>query len=239
VSGEGEGEATGARLPSGRIYRHTERMAQLATEGGNLALVESIIAHMTAQVGKPVSVLQELMPTTPSIDIHIVPPSEDDPVITLFTTGMSEHEMHLPPEVRLPRRAELILRLPESWPISEEALTHLRTAWPIHWLRTLARLPQRYGTWLAPLHTIPNGEPPQPLAEGTELCCMMTVPPICVEEDGDVVDSPVGRVMLISVMPIYESEMRFKLARGPEALLELLAAKDIDDVVDLQRPRAC
>ncbi len=225
---------------SSKIYRHTERMQQLASEGGSHELIESILAHMTAQVGKPTLVLQELSPTEPAIDLHIIPPTdEEDPVITLFTTGMSAHEMTMPAGVALPRRAELILRLPASWPITEEALTNPLTAWPVHWLRTLARLPQRYGSWLAPLHTIPNGEPPQPLTEDTELCCMLTVPPICVADGADVVASPVGPVMLVSVMPIYESEMRFKLERGPEALLELLAAKEVDDVIDLQRSRVC
>jgi Suppressor of fused protein (SUFU) len=221
-----------------KIYRHTERMQQLATEGGDLQLVESIIAHLTAQVGKPERVMHELVPTAPPIDIHIVPPG-DEPVITLFTTGMSAHQMTMPDGVTLPKRAELIMRLPDSWPISEEALADPRTGWPLHWLRTLARLPQRYGTWLAPTHTIPNGEPPQPLCEGSELCCMLTVPPICVDEHADVVASPRGPVMLLSVMPIYESEMRFKLEQGADALIERLVAAGIDDVIDPKRPHAC
>ncbi len=228
-----------AQSPGGsKIYRHTERMEKLVEEGGDGALAEAIIAHMTAQVGKPVHVLREQLPVTPQIDIHIVPPV-DEPVITLFTTGMSEHQMTLPDGVTLPRRAELILRLPESWPVTEEALAELRHAWPIHWLRTLARLPQRYDTWLAPTHTIPNGDPPQPLCEGSELCCMLTVPPICVEDHADVVTTVRGPVMLLSVMPIYESEMRFKLEHGADALIERLAAAGVDDVLDPKRPRAC
>ena len=218
-----------------KIYRHTERMEQLVAEGNDLALVEAIIGHMTAQVGKPTRVLRELLPTTPVVDIHIIPPSEDDPVYTLFTTGMSEHLMTLPPEVALPKRAELILRLPESWPVTEEALTTLRTAWPIHWMRTLARMPLRYNTWLAPSHTIPNGDPPRPLAEDTELCCMMTVPPICVDEDADVVVTPKGNVMLISLLPLYEAEMRFKLERGADALISKLVTAGVDDVIDPKR----
>lgn len=227
------------KSPGGsKIYRHTERMQQLGNEGGDLVLIEAVLAHMTAQVGKPERVLHELLPASQSIDIHIVPPG-DEPVLTLFTTGMSEHLMTMPPEVPLPRRAELIMRLPETWPITDESLADPRTAWPIHWLRTLARLPQRYGTWLAPTHTIPNGEPPQPLSQDTRMCCMFTVPPICVDEKADVIETPRGPVMLISLVPIYEAEMRFKLERGADALIELMAAAGCDDVLDLDRAPVC
>jgi hypothetical protein len=231
------GEAKG---PGGsKIYRHTERMQQLRNEGGESeALIEAIIAHMTAQVGAPARVLHERLPSSQAIDIHIVPPG-DEPVLTLFTTGMSEHPMTMPAGVPLPRRAELILRLPETWPITEEALTNPRTSWPIQWLRTLARLPRRYGTWLAPTHTIPNGEPPQPLSVDTRMCCMFTVPPICVEDKADVLETPRGPVMLISVVPIYEAEMRFKLERGADALIERMAAAGCDDVVDVDRAPVC
>lgn len=221
-----------------KIYRHTERMQQLISEGRDLQLVEAVLAHLTAQVGKPERVLQEVVPSGQPIDVHIVP-ARDEPVITLFTTGMSEHAMAMPPEVPLPRRAELIMRLPESWPIDEASLLDLRTAWPIHWLRTLARLPQRYGTWLAPTHTIPNGEPPQPMCEGTKLCCMFTVPPICVEEKADVIETKRGPIMLISIVPIHEAEMRYKLQHGADALIERMAAAGVDDVLDLQRAPVC
>jgi Suppressor of fused protein (SUFU) len=45
--------------------------------------------------------------------------------------------------------------------------------------------------------------------------------------------------MLLSVMPIYESEMRFKLEQGADALIERLVAAGIDDVIDPKRPHAC
>ncbi|MEZ4363555.1 MAG: suppressor of fused domain protein [Kofleriaceae bacterium] len=222
-----------------RLYRHTERMRVVTASGADLALLDAIVAHMTAQVGKPTHVIHELNgEAPPNIDVHVIPPI-DEPVITLFTTGMSDHLMTLPPEVSLPRRAELILRLPEGWPISEEALADPRTGWPFRWLRLLARIPHRYDSWLAPTHTIPNGDPPRPLTDDTKQCCMLTVPPICVEDAADVVSSPSGPIMLLSVMPIYEAEMRFKLERGANALIERLSAAGIDDVVDLQRRSVC
>jgi hypothetical protein len=221
-----------------KIYLHTERMQQLTSEGGDLALIEAVLAHMTAQVGKPERVVHELLPGSQAIDIHIVP-AGDEPVLTLFTTGMSEHPMTMPPGVPLPRRAELIMRLPETWPITEESLADPRTAWPIQWLRTLARLPQRYATWLAPTHTIPNGDPPQPLSVDTGMCCMFMVPPICVEEKADVIETPRGPVMLISVVPLHAAEMRFKLEHGADALIERMAAAGCDDVIDVDRASVC
>jgi Suppressor of fused protein (SUFU) len=221
-----------------KIYRHTERLSPLADGGGDPDLFASILAHMTAQVGKPARVLPERSSDPLPIEIHIIPPS-DEPVFTLFTVGMSQHEMTLPNAVDLPRRAELILRLPKTWSIDDDVLAQPGTAWPILWLKALARMPHRYDTWLAPTHTVPNGDPPRPFCDGTGLCCMLTVPPICVAEDADVIESPRGKVLLMSVMAIHESEMRFKLEHGADALIERLAAAGIDDVVDPQRAAVC
>jgi Suppressor of fused protein (SUFU) len=222
-----------------KLSRQTQRMQAVAASGGDPALTEAILAHMTAQVGKPSHVYHDLADDGASaIDVHIIPPG-DEPAITLFTTGMSEHVMTLPDGVTLPSRAELILRLPESWPITEESLLDPRTSWPLRWLRLLASIPRRYQTWLAPTHTIPNGDPPQPFSGDTALCCMLTVPPICLADDADVVTTPRGKVMLLSVVPIYEAEMRFKLQHGANALIERLAKAGVDDVVELDRASVC
>ena len=68
---------------------------------------------------------------------------------------------------------------------------------------------------------------------------MFTVPPICVEEKADVIETSHGKVMLISVVPIFEAEMRFKLEHGAEALIERLAAAGCDDVIDVDRAPVC
>jgi hypothetical protein len=227
-----------------KIYRHTDRITRIA-DASDPAQLAAVIAHLTAQIGAPTATLPlaDEGAEGPPITVHvIVGPSAaagEEPVVTLFTAGMSQHPMTLPSGVELPARTELILRLPASWPLSEEALRDPRAAWPIRWLRALAALPQRYDTWLGPTHTIPNGDPPRPLGEGTSLCCLMTVPPICLADDAEVFETPRGKVLLMSVIALHESEMRYKLEHGADALIERLAAADVDDVLDAARAAVC
>jgi Suppressor of fused protein (SUFU) len=228
-----------------KIYRHTDRIARIP-DASDPAQLAAVIAHLTAQVGAPTATLPPAADDSAEgapITIHVITSGAtgagDEPVLTLFTAGMSQHAMKVPPGVELPQRSELILRLPASWPLTEEALRDPRTAWPIRWLRALATLPQRYDTWLGPTHTVPNGDPPRPLGEGTSLCCLMTVPPICLADDAEVFESPRGKVLLMSVIALHEAEMRFTLERGADALIERLAAADVDDVLDVTRAPVC
>ena len=38
-------------------------------------------------------------------------------------------------------------------------------------------LPHGYDTWLWEGHTVPNGDPPEPFADNTELCCCYLLRP--------------------------------------------------------------
>ena len=219
------------------IYRHHEDAASdgLVADADTAA----IVAHMEAKLGKTVGVWHELVSDKIHVDVHFIAPSDEDNVWTLFTTGMSARPMTTPASFEGPQRAELLVRLTASWPMTQTAFADDENYWPVRWLKMLARLPHDYNTWLWPSHTIPNGQPALPFSAKAKQSGMMIVPATCLADGDEIVTTSSGAVMLMSIMPVYDEEMQYKLEKGYDALIEKLVAADIDELLDLERVNVC
>jgi hypothetical protein len=132
--------------------------------------------------------------------------------------------------------AELVMGLPADWPLDEESWRDERHYWPVRTLKQLARLPHAYGTFLAPGHTIPNGDPPAPYAPGTELCCALIARPLTLPEGAEVLELADGRVHFYAVVPLHHDEMELKLASGMDELVDRLDAAQVSEVLNAARP---
>src|SRR5579863_671207 len=83
---------------------------------GDPMLIEAVSRHVDAAIGPP-AIFHELWSGTIHVDIYSVPPSEDRPFCTLITSGMAEKPMSTPAGYSGPRYLELIMFLPEDWPM--------------------------------------------------------------------------------------------------------------------------
>lgn len=224
--------------PEARIYHYEAPGEPGECVAGDTDVIEAVAAHIERHVGPVDNVWHELMSTYVHVDVHHVPPTPERPFHVLATSGMSERPMRTPPE--LPedwRHAELLMCLPSDWPLTQEVFTDERHYWPVRWLKTLARFPHEYGSWLGYGHTVPNGDPAEPLGPGTELAGLMIVPPLLLGDDVHRLTLADGRVVRFwSVVPLYVAEMEFKLRKGADALLERLDEAGVTDLVDPTRP---
>jgi hypothetical protein len=219
----------------GSVLRHSPTHPSAEVAQGDEAMHQAIEEHMARWVGRPETVLHELVSDRVHVDVHLVPPSSDRPVWTLYTTGMSDLEMTAPEGAEAWRYGELMLSLPGNWSLGQEHFEDERWYWPVRWLKSLARLPHLYSTWLGWGHTVPNGDPPQPFAPGTRLCCMLVAPPWWLSEEAWSVEHEGKRVHLYTAVPITRAEMDYKLKHGAEELLELLVEAGVTDVVQPTR----
>ncbi|MCA9615198.1 MAG: suppressor of fused domain protein, partial [Myxococcales bacterium] len=102
--------------------------------------------------------------------LHVFLPTDGSPWWTVVTDGMSAHSMRGAVADSGATRAELVLRLPPSWPVGH-ALKQSSTeaAWPIDSLLMVAEYPRRYGAVLRLGETVAFDEPPAPLHPSTKL----------------------------------------------------------------------
>jgi hypothetical protein len=202
--------------------------------------VELVSHHIGRHIGPVAQVFDELVSDIVHIDIHHVEPSIDRPYHTLVTSGMSDLAMSPPPEAADCVYAELVVLLPPEWKLSQDAFSDESWYWPLRQLKLLARLPHRHDTWLWFDHMVPNGDPPEPYAPSTQLCCALLLPPITLPREFTVLEAPDGRtITFLALIPVYREEREHALRTGVDALIDRLDSAGIRDVVDPQRPNVC
>lgn len=229
------------RSPSGTaILRHTEREKPFELATGDEEVIDAISQHIEQHVGPAEMVFHEVVSDLVHIDVHHVPPDENRNFHTLITSGMSERPMTVPEGAEEYRFAELMLCLPDDWPVTVEAFQDERNYWPVRLLKVLARLPHEYDTWLGIGHTIPNGgDEPTPYADNTQFCCAMIVPAIPFGKDFRKMKAPDGRAInFYSVWPLTADEVAFKLKQGYDDLVDKLLNAGVTDVIDINRTNA-
>jgi hypothetical protein len=206
------------------------------------AAIQALGAHMARYFGPIGTSFQEVHSTYVHVDVHTIPPTPQSPYWTLFTTGMSERPMAVPPGAEHLRFAELLLFLPAEWRV--DAFTARpppadleRWWWPVHWLKVLARVPHEQGAWLGIGHHVPNGDPPQPLAAGTALAGWLLLPPNGMPEEAWTVPLPDGRqVLLYALNALHPGELSLVEGQGLGPLLQAFQVHGVSDVLDPARP---
>ncbi|WP_313206361.1 suppressor of fused domain protein [Stenotrophomonas sp.] len=194
--------------------------------------IEAISAHIERHLGPISGVFHEIISDLVHIDVHVVPANEQFPYLRLVTSGMSDLPMTLPEGAPGSAYMELMVALPADWPISDDAFEDERNYWPVRLLKTLARLPHEYDTWLGFGHTIPNGHPAEPYAPGVGFDGAIVLPPVTAPEDFGTLQLDDARTIeFMSIVPLYPEEMDLKLKKDAEALLDRFDAKNIQDVI--------
>ncbi len=218
------------------VYRHESRSEQFVPAGGD-DHTEEISEHIERHIGHVDGVFHELISEHVHLDIHIVKATEDRPFHVLVTSGMSNKAMNVPADLTEFAHAELCLLLPEDWSLEHKDWDDENVYWPIRWLKTIARLPHEYNTWIGYGHTIPNGEDAAPFAPGTRLGCILVMPPLSLPEEFEQLQTADGKTIhFYTIAPLYPEEMLFKMKHGVDALTELFDEWGIDDVLDPERP---
>jgi hypothetical protein len=214
-------------------HRATDRDLEPAT--GEPERVQAIEDHIARHIGEVDSVYHEIVSDLVHLDVAMVPASADRSFQTMVTMGMSQRPMALPDEMRragVAARAELVALLPPDWPATDPE--HF---WPLRMLKFVARIPHEYGTWVGAWHTIPNGDPPEPFAQGTALAGVMLAPSMRLPAEFGTLIRRNGEVIaFLAVVFLTADELAYKLEHGADALLDRLDAAGTSELLDASRP---
>jgi len=217
---------SGERTPGGQpVYRHAERQSEFQLAVGDGENIDLISDHIESHIGPVKNVYHELLSDLVHLDVHIVEPSRKKPCFTLITTGMSDLPMTVPDGLEDFAHAELLICLPPDWKLDQKALQDPNYNWPIVLLKTLARMPHEYSTWLGFGHTIPNGDPAKPYANNTQLTGAILIPPIFAGEEFCQLELSDKTINFYSIVPLYPQEMDLKLKTNADTIFEKLDRK--------------
>ena len=162
-------------------------------------------------------------------DIAVIMPDENRDYITLATLGMSSIAMAETDEGE--KFAELIMKLPSDWDVSEEGLTNMENNWPFRMMIKTAHLAHMYeGQYIDESVVIPSGNPNDAVlyfAEDSELSSVM----LCKSED--MKPLKVDDTMTIdffTLIPITEGEGKLVGKIGSEGVKEKLPKGEVTDL---------
>ena len=221
-----------------KIYRYEDKNPEFTPPAFDDSSLEEIEAHILKYVGKVETVFHELISDHVHVDVHIVPPTRLRNYYTLITSGMSDQPMNAPFEDL--RYAELMICLPPDWKLSEEDFKDDNNYWVVYWLKMLARFPHLYETWLWETHTMPNGDPPQPFAANTKMCCALLSQPMLFGEGFKKLRVRDDKTIhFLSLIPLYKEEMNYKLDKGIEKLYEKFDKYGVNELLDVTRRNTC
>ncbi|NBD26117.1 suppressor of fused domain protein [Paenibacillus glycinis] len=215
------------------VYKYELREREWeAPDFGEEGWMEKIQSHVESHYGEVEAVFHEIISDLVHVDVHWIKPSPGRNYHTLFTTGMSYKPMNAPEPLPDYRYAELMVFLPASWPISQEAFQNMDHYWPVFWLKKLARFPHEYGSWLAISHTMPNGNPAKRLSARTKQNGFVLLPPLDAASEFQTLRMDEERLIrFYAIVPLYEEEMQVKLDRGFDALIEKLEQGGVSQLI--------
>lgn len=169
-------------------------------------------------------------------EVLVVEPNENRDYYTLITLGAGAYISNAPQGE--PYSTEFIINLPKTW--NPESINEQDTA-PIDWLRTIARVPIRYNTWLGHGHSIPIK------LEGTDYTGAITVVYTLYDEEKDNHTPYIAEITedhklsFIGIAPIYKEEMDYKLDHTSDELFDRFMEHNIGypPVLEEHRRNTC
>lgn len=226
--------------PQQTVYSHLPRESAFEVAVGEVESIEAISEHIQRHIGPVEMVFHELISDLVHIDVHWVRPTSERPFHTLITSGMSDKAMTVPEGAEELRYCELVICLPAAWPLDMDSLRQEANYWPVRWLKKMARMPHEYRTWLGVFHTVPNGDPPQPLGPGTKLCYCCFLPPLLADgEFGTLSLDDERTIHFLALVPLYREEMAFKLKFGMEKLIDRFDEAKVNELLNVRRRNVC
>jgi hypothetical protein len=230
-------ESRGAKLPGDEDAAEHPKGPTPEPAAGDYSA--DILSHFRTHFGQPDKrVIREIVPTSEyPVVIHYIPPSanQQDSEAVLFTVGLHQFAMSVPAGAERFCRAELMLRLHKSWPPPQKAVKDRRWAWPIQWLRKIARYPVENNTWLGAEWTVlTEEEPPQPVGPGTTFTAWLLT---SLPGKEDVVKCKDGTtIQIYHLFPLYTEEYYYERKHGVEALMTLFIEHETQMHIDPNRP---
>ncbi|NLL05368.1 MAG: hypothetical protein GX270_06175 [Clostridiaceae bacterium] len=199
---------------------------------------DDIMDFISRNYGEISNSIGEIIPgSNVAITVHVIPASAEREYITLITTGMSDQPIKGSQSSNNSRYAELLIKLPPDWPITETEMKEESNNWPLLWLRQIAHMPHVSNEAIGEGTIISNGEPPQSFAKNTKLSSMLITS--LVSETNDISKSIYKRqedvINFYSLIPIYEEERKLSYTKGFWELLDLFRNSGYKGVVDGNR----
>ncbi len=219
------------------VYDHTEEAAEIGF-APDADLADARLAHLREHLaGEP-----RVVPVGGPIEMLLFAPTEQRPMHTLVTHGVSDRASDVPEGAEDFRRVELVAVLPEDWPLPEsdeqwpDFLADPARSWPFELVFGLAHLPSSFDSWLGWGHTATADSDPRATYDGSPFGGVLLASPVTLPEEFETLVVGDEQIQWLGVYPVYAAELDLKLERGAEELLARFDEAGVPEVALTDRP---
>ncbi len=222
----------GAKSSKELLARSTEILPSSSNlKIGSTDFTQLVIDHFSKNFGPVESQsIVEIASDGHPLTIHVIKPSSQRKVLTLFTTGMSSRPMAVPQGVRGSKYAELYIQLPPTW--DYKAFKDPNYNWPLVWLRRLAKYPTANDAWLEYPVTIMSQEKPLAVGPNLDFDSFMLFADQETRMDAE------RELHMYRVIPLYPKERELEAQSGVPALLRAFDQAGVSFVTEPNRRSA-
>ena len=197
-------------------------------------------AHLREHIGE---IVHEHEVKGVHVRLLCISPHEGFPHAAIITSGMSAYAMPVPDDedhAQVPRRAELMLLLPQDWELDAASLDEAKNGWLPILMHMLAFYPWSFGTFLANGHSM---DLDMPFGETSFSSVLLAHVPgrsrgfhrVRVNSGAEGCNGEKSiaeeEIALYNVLPLYPEEVAFKREHGTAAIFERLRAHGVMDAL--------
>lgn len=156
----------------------------------------------------------------------------------LVTSGMSVLSMDASNEVEDSEDiefAELMIMVPKDIEFSDVYTGDKKNDWIITMLKRTAKFPHLHDTWLSIGHSIQAESDMAPYGDDTTYVGALILPSVTFDKSFTEIHKEGRKINIYTLFPLYEEELRYKIANGYNKFLDLLIAANGKEVLDLNR----
>jgi len=144
-----------------------------------------------------------------------------------MTIGLSSYQQPVPEKYNALKNIELYFCLPNYWEIEAS-----NQSWVFEWIQKLAKHVTTKNTWFGHGHTIPNGKPPVSISSTMKQNYFMLSEPLLLKNELTPITIDEKEIQFLSIIPIFEDELDYKLGKGTYKLIKKMNDKGITELLD-------
>ncbi|MGB0932706.1 MAG: suppressor of fused domain protein [Lishizhenia sp.] len=166
-----------------------------------------------------------------SCDLLLLSLEKTSPVTVIMTNGLFHKNMPVPEKLKGRNRCELYFCLPDYW--DWEDVENPQMNWVFTWIQKFAKHLLENDTWYGPGHSFPAGKPPMAISKTMQQSYFMLSDPLLLEAELEPVSLQSNEeVSFYGIIPIFEDEFDFKVAKTTAKFLKKFTAKRHTEKLD-------
>lgn len=189
------------------------------------ALAERFGAHRVQVIQNPLHPEQELIRLYLELNV---------PLTIIMTNGLSNYTMPVTEKWIGREHTELCFCLPSYWELDD--VSNNNFAWVYAWLFRFERFLREKNTWFGPGHTIPAGNPLQPVSDLLKQEYFIFGDPMLLKKELEPIQVGDKTVHFLVSIPIFGDEFDYKIGKGTYKFFKRYLSRKNTEVIDDFRP---